>query len=305
MIDEEILTSAVIAKQYVHHAGFAGTARQIVADGYSAVDSMLGALLISRKVDPPRNHKLKLDRTRNLFPDAFAPRVRHGVNSTTYFAGVEWDSIESFYREWLEARYGDFAMSHNDAIQRFHDAGAAVARGIDVLASEAGMTTEAFNQIVLERAFGYEFSAADFAVGEVHERRFAEAERLGEINGSKLGTKFAETSNYCQLAIVSDDAMTQQILKEDTKIGAECAELYEKAIRLVELIDMKRSAELAPSPASDRTELFVHEHAPDFFLSIKFRFHGSKTSESARRFGRVFARGLQAASITAQSPTTD
>jgi hypothetical protein len=41
MIDEDVLASAVIAKQYVHHAGFAGTARQIVAEGYSAVDAIL------------------------------------------------------------------------------------------------------------------------------------------------------------------------------------------------------------------------------------------------------------------------
>jgi hypothetical protein len=295
MIDEDVLASAVLAKQYVHHAGFAGTARQIVAEGYSAVDAILSGLLLSRKIVPPRNHKSKLDRARTLFPNAFSSRVEPRGNSALYSAGVEWDRLESFYREWLAARYGDFTMSHNDAIQRFHDAGAAVARGIEALALEAGVTTEQFDRLVLEKAFGFEFSVADLAVGQIHEKRFAEAERLGEMYGSKLGTKLAETSNFCQLAIVSDDPMTQQILKEDQTIANECADLYEKAIRLVELIDKKRSTELATSHASDGSESFVHEHAPDFFLSIKFRFHGSKTSESARRFGSLIAEALKGA----------
>jgi len=293
MIDEEVLAAAVIAKQHVHHAGFAGTARQIVAEGYSAVDAILSGLLLSRKIEPPRNHKSKLDRARTLFPNAFSSRVEHRGNSAVYSAGVEWDRIESFYREWLAARYSDFGMGHNDAVQRFHDAGAAVARGIETLALEAGETAEHFDRLVLEKAFGFEFSAADLAVGQIHEKRFAEAERRDEMHGSKLGTKLSETSNFCQLAIVSDDPMTKQILKEDPTIADECADLYEKAIRLVELIDKKRSAELAASPESDGSESFVHEHAPDFFLSIKFRFHGSKTSESAGRFGRLFAEALK------------
>lgn len=292
MIDERILVNVVLAKQYVHHAGFSGTVRQVVADGYSAVDAMLSALLLSKAIVPSRNHRTKLQRARKAFPTAFESRItRHGSGST-FAQGVEWDRIESFYQEWLDARYDNFEISHAAAVQRFMDAGAAVGRGIDVLASEAGLSSEEFDRIVLEKAFGYEFSAADEAVGRIDEIRFDQAERAGELYGSRLGTKFAETSNYCQFALVSDDPMTQRILKNDQEIAIRCAKLYEDAIAIVELIDQKRSVELVTEQPDSEDESFIHENAPDFFLAIKFRFHGSKTSESAKRWSSLFARGL-------------
>src|SRR6185437_8472065 len=42
---EDVLLQLALAKQYAHHARFAGTPRQAVADGYSAIDAMLSALL--------------------------------------------------------------------------------------------------------------------------------------------------------------------------------------------------------------------------------------------------------------------
>jgi len=63
---------------------------------------------------------------------------------------------------------------------------------------------------------------------------------------------------------------------DNPTIANECAALDEKAIRLVELIDKKRSVEIATSPTSDGRDSFVHEYAPDFFLSVKFRFQRIK-----------------------------
>jgi hypothetical protein len=78
---------------------------------------------------------------------------------------------------------------------------------------------------------------------------------------------------------------------DNPTIANECAALDEKAIRLVELIDKKRSVEIATSPTSDGRDSFVHEY---FFLSVKFRFHGSKTFESASA-SRLFAVALKGA----------
>jgi hypothetical protein len=52
---EEVLLPLALAKQYAHHARFAGTPRQAVADGYSAVDAMLSALLIHSGQEHSRN----------------------------------------------------------------------------------------------------------------------------------------------------------------------------------------------------------------------------------------------------------
>jgi hypothetical protein len=45
-MNEDVLLRLAIAKQYAHHANFAGTPREAIADGYSAVDAMLSALLV-------------------------------------------------------------------------------------------------------------------------------------------------------------------------------------------------------------------------------------------------------------------
>ena len=88
-MDDEVLLKLSIAEQSLHHANFAGTVRQAVADGYSAIDAALSALLLHDGNDPPRNHKSKFDLARQKYPGAFA----------------DWDNLEAFYHEWLASRY--------------------------------------------------------------------------------------------------------------------------------------------------------------------------------------------------------
>jgi hypothetical protein len=83
----------------------------------------------------------------------------------------------------------------------------------------------------------------------VNERRGEEAERYGEMYGAPLGTRLAETSNYCALAITADDALTQRIIEKDELIAEECSEFYEHFIRLVEHIQ-----EAPPCVDSGRSE---------------------------------------------------
>jgi len=40
-MNEDVLLRLAISKQYAHYSNFAGTPREAVANGYSAVDAML------------------------------------------------------------------------------------------------------------------------------------------------------------------------------------------------------------------------------------------------------------------------
>src|SRR5262245_436176 len=131
---EEVLLRLALAKQYAHHARFAGTPRQAVADGYSAVDAMFSALLIHSGQEPSRNHKTKFEAARKAFPNAFAAEsVRHD-HGWSFAPGADWNSLEAYYDEWLASRYEKFDMDPGVASSRVREANAVVNSGIRFLA---------------------------------------------------------------------------------------------------------------------------------------------------------------------------
>jgi hypothetical protein len=51
-MSKDVVLKLALALQYAYHANFAGTPRQAVADGYSAVDAALSAILAREKSIP-------------------------------------------------------------------------------------------------------------------------------------------------------------------------------------------------------------------------------------------------------------
>ena len=239
-MNEEVLLHLALAKQYAHHARFAGTPRQAVADGYSAVDAMLSALLIHSGQEPPRNHKQKFETAQKAFPQAFASEVIHHEHGTTYSPGADWKSLETYYKEWLASRYEAFNMDAGVASTRVREANAAVNAGIRYLAKAETMNSEALDEAASVRAFGYKYSETSNAVGDVHDILFEQAERYGEEHGSRLGSKLAATTNFCDLDLVAGDQLTQRIILEDKEIAVEAAQLYHAFVQLVDKIEIKR-----------------------------------------------------------------
>lgn len=273
-MDEDILLQLALAKQYAHHARFAGTPRQAVADGYSAVDTMLSALLTYGGQEPPRNHKQKFESARKSFPNAFAAESVQRGNSWTFSPGADWTSLEGYYKQWLASRYEKFDMDPGVASSRVREANAVVNSGIRFLAKAEKMESDALDEAASVRAFGYKYSETSIAVGDVHDILFDQAEQYGEEHGSRLGTKLAATTNYCDLDLVAGDQLTQRIILEDKEIAVDAAQLYHAFVQLVDKIQEKRLERICEGrPIENCTPEQVID-TTDFMVSLKARYHG-------------------------------
>jgi hypothetical protein len=273
-MNDEILLQLALAKQYAHHARFAGTPRQAVADGYSAVDAMLSALLIYGGQEPPRNHKQKFDNARKSFPDAFAAETVQRGNSWTFSPGADWASLEEYYKEWLASRYEKFDMDPGVAASRVREANAAVNSSIRFLAKQQKLDADELDETACVRAFGYRFSETSAAVGDVHDLLFQQAEQFGETHGSRLGTKLAATTNYCDLDLTASDELTQKIILEDLEIAEEAARVYHLFVQLVDKIQEKRLERICEGrPIENCTPEQVID-TTDFMVGLKARYHG-------------------------------
>jgi hypothetical protein len=273
-MNEDILLQLALAKQYAHHARFAGTPRQAVADGYSAVDAMLSALLLYAGQEPPRNHKVKFDTACNSFPNAFAAESVQNGNSWTFSPGADWKSLEGYYKEWLSSRYEKFEMDPGVASGRVREANAVVNSGIRFLAKADKMEADALDEAASVRAFGYKYSETSNAVGDVHDLLFDQAERYGEEHGSRLGTKLAATTNFCDLDLTAGDELTQKIILEDLQIAEDAARVYHLFVQLVDKIQEKRLERICEGrPIENCTPEQIID-TTDFMVGLKARYHG-------------------------------
>jgi hypothetical protein len=274
-MNEDILLQLALAKQYAHHARFAGTPRQAVADGYSAVDAMLSALLLHGGQEPPRNHKQKFDNAQKAFPNAFAAESVQNGNSWTFSPGADWKSLEAYYKEWLSSRYEKFEMDPGVASARVREANATVNSGIRFLAKVEKMEAEALDEAASVRAFGYKYSETSNAVGDVHDILFDEAERYGEEHGgSRLGTKLAATTNFCDLDLTAGDALTQKIILEDLEIAEDAARVYHLFVQLVDKIQDKRLERICEGRPLENCTPDQIIDTTDFMVGLKARYHG-------------------------------
>jgi len=273
-MNDDVLLRLAIAKQYAHHANFAGTPRQAVADGYSAVDAMFSALLVHSGQEPSKNHKQKFDDARKSFPMAFAAEIVSAENSWSFAPGADWASLEEYYKEWLSSRYDKFNMDPGLASARVKEAHAVVSAGIRFLANAEKTDADELDKLVCERAFGYKFSETSDAVSDAHGRLFQEAEELGDIYGSKLGTKLAATTNYCDLDLTAGDALTQQIILEDKEVADDAARVYHLFVELVDKIQTKRMERISGGKPPEECTPEEIIDTFDFMVSLKARYHG-------------------------------
>lgn len=283
---EDVLNSLAIATQFAHHATYAGTQRQAIAEGYSAIDASLSGLLHNASKAPPRNHKAKLDQVKSLLPNVFAEYSEKLKNGGRWVAGVPWIEVEAFYGEWLRARYEKFDVEPSVARERVAQANRAVEAAIRHIATEHGMPVGDLTRQVNQRAFGFEDCALYEALSAAHDHLFDRAERLGEEAGSKLGTKMAAATNFSMLDLIASDELTRDIIKNDEEIAAECASLHVQLCSMIERLRDRR-ADLLSGNGMDRNAS-VNE-STNFMLALRFKYHGEKLSESGDNLGKTIA----------------
>jgi hypothetical protein len=287
-VDGDVLLTLSLAKLYGHHANFAGTPRQAIADGYSAVDAVFTALLRQGGHKQSKNHKHKLDLVREHFPNVFDALVITSGNATVHMPGTDWDSLEEYYGEWLASRYDNFEMSAAMASSRIREALNVINAAIRHIAKKEGMAADDLEKIVSSKSFGFDFLAVAVSVGDAHDRLFAAAETVGEERGSKLGTKFAATTNYSELDVMTGDELTQGIIRDDKEIAEEAARIYHAFVDLIDRIQEKRLHVISGGKDPSKYTPDEIAKAPDFMFSMKVRYHGGTALELGTRwFGRL------------------
>lgn len=287
-MQQDVLNKLAIAEQFSHNAQFAGVARQAVGDGYSSIDALFSALLVNAGEEPPRNHKRKLDRVREIAPGIFDTREERSGNSFSYWGGITWDEIEAFYREWLQSRYETFEMSAGTARLRVETVLSANHFVIRWLADLHRQDWFELVASVGRATYGYYDSAIAESLGRAHDHLFAEAEALGESVGRRLGIKMASTTNFCGADIIAGDEITRRLIEQDQEIADHTVQVYVAFCRLMERVRTKRLEIIV----EDRPSI---EHGPafdlatDFMLSMKAKYHGESLSQTGEAIARSMA----------------
>lgn len=286
-MQEKVLEDLAIATQFVAHASYAGTARQAIADSYSAVDAAFSALLLDRGVDPPRNHKAKLDCVRSLFANLLDGYTEPLKNGARIVGGVAWDDVVEFYRQWLQARYEKFDTTPLMARTRVSEAKSVLDFAIREVALAHGAALADIKAQVDARAFGSSDCPLYEALSMAHDHLFDQAERLGEEAGSKLGTKMAAVTNFSSVDLVAGDELTREIIKTDPDIARECARLHVQLCTMMEKLRNKRQEALEQNHATTPPE--STNQSTNFMFALRFRHHGEELSETGERLAQSLA----------------
>ncbi len=276
---DEVIEKLAIAEQFAHNAQYAGVARQAVADGYSCVDAVFSALLIYAGQEPPRNHKQKLAKVKAKYPNAFEDRTEHYPTGFSFSGGVAWDRIETFYEEWLASRYEKFEMEAGAARQRVAETLRIKDLAMTLISDAEGDSVGNISNRVQVAAFGYQFSEVHMAVSLAHDHLFHEAEVAGEMSGSKLGTKMAAATNFCDADFIGGDEITRKIIEEDDEIAGHAADVFLGFVRLAEEIRKKRLELLSKNPGEPTPE--EANDSTNFMLSLKAKYHGEPLFDTA------------------------
>lgn len=289
---EETIEKLAIAAQFLHSAQFAGTARQAVADSYSAIDSIFSALLLDLDKEPSRNHKQKFNKVKEIMPRIFEERTEKHGEGISHMSGVGWEEIEEHYDNWLVSRYEEFDMRPNVAKVFLSHAHSVLNLSILYLEEKYGDDLEDLEGMINRRAYGYDYSEVNRAVGEAHDRLFHEAEVHGEQIGSKLGTKIGAATNFCDVDFISSDELTQGIIATDPVIADHAARVYIGFVNLAEEIREKRFDLLKAE--SGLEEIEAGNTATEFMLSLKACYHGESMEATADNLvtmlGRLFSK---------------
>lgn len=293
-ISREIILPLTLAKQYCHYASFAGLHRQAIADGYSAIDSVFSALLRLNQIKPPRNHKAKLEKTKAIYPKLLEDITEHFEGDGfwgaghSYFPGCSWSEIEEYYDAWLVARYEEFSGASQQIGKYLSFSEIALDRGIRTIANHFSLEYFELEKFINLKSFGYEYSKVNEAIGDAHMELFDIADQT-----ESLSIKMNATTNFCDLDMLVSDSLSQQIICENTEIAQYCAHLYRGFTELVERMKYERLKKLGLVGIDENTatenDTLKYDAVPDFFLSLRAKYHGMSHQENASKVAMAFA----------------
>ncbi|MGH9369256.1 MAG: hypothetical protein ACRD3M_16465, partial [Thermoanaerobaculia bacterium] len=178
---------------------------------------------------PSHNHWQKLDQVLKIL-NADLPRFR-----------LTKAGLEEYYRAWQRARYSHTEFSPREA-SAFRLMGYRLRDLVlEHLASQTQSSIDAMEEDLHSDLLGDRWLSCDQHVSYVHDKWQSELEAAGERGqGSKLGNKLANPSNFCHVSVLTDDPVTKRILADDAEVGYAIGQLYDSFLRLMQMVQDKR-----------------------------------------------------------------
>jgi hypothetical protein len=266
----EATESLLNALEQLRSCDSQATARGVVIDAYAAVDHCFSALCRDNGESPPRNHKVKLDSVFQRLEEDFRREE------------LDYPMIESLYKQWLSCRYSQVSVEPGNAYVGRSIAHRVYHCTLQRVAVNQGLPAADLEAKLFEQLLGGRSLAYTKNVGMIHEEWQSEAERQGDTgNGGKLGNKIMNPSNFSELAIVTDDPVTREILAQNDQVGQDAAALYNAFLKLVCTIHEHRHAV--------GVEL---NDVPNYIFGIRMRYFGSSVEEIGNSWGQLLAEAL-------------
>lgn len=243
----------------------AGSAQFAITDAYQAVDNIISAALLDRNIEPTKNHQEKLKRF-----------LTH-CTSVLNVANVKEQELRNLLVNWHDARYLGTKMSPNEVLYYLRLVGRLIHAIQDDIATRNNLNIDEFINELYTEVQGGLWQSYDEMTSNIHEMWQQKAELYGESGlGSKLGNKMVNPSNFCDIHVFADDSITKEILAKDQDIGNAIAKFYDDFLKLILLVQLKRS----------NANIKINE-ITNFMLSFRLRYHGQSLDEIAKDWKEI------------------
>lgn len=197
------------------------------------------------------------------------------------YAGLYRDSnttetqVRSFYQKWMDARYNKDSISPRDAIAWIRLAERLTSSIVAKIALGVGTTSDAVEEMILERMIGGTSSLIEERISEANDRMLWQVEMEAEASEhmSRLGAKLFHSSNFCKLDASSGDRTTKGILHSNEHVSAAAVDFYVQFVKLVDSLQMIR--------IENGMKL---DEAINFDLNLRLGYLGMSTTEIYREF---------------------
>lgn len=242
-----------------------GTARDIITDGYSAIDNYLSAFLLQHKRTNGENHKKKLADAMDIIGKDFRNFK------------FERQDLLDFYELWKKCRYSVEKIEPSKAYKYKIIAVSFCDYLLDRIALLVNVDKKIIEEEIYLELQGARSQKYEEVVSHIHELIQDQAEEAADYGfGTRLGNKLMNPSNFSHFSLYSDDDITRKVIEESDDVHKEVALMYKSFMRIINTV------------RKERAELGVSDNEMNnFTLSLKTRFLGETAEETGNWFRQI------------------
>jgi hypothetical protein len=271
-LKSETRVSLLAALSHLIEADAGGTTATVLGDAYQSIDSAMAARILEGGGVPSRNHKVRLG------------EFARGYPSVLLSAGSTPADLEQMYNAWLKARYENFSSPPRD-LRAFVQTATSVFRAVAAdIAQLDQVPVEQLEESMNTELLGTPWATFDEEVARAHDFVQSKLEQRAEAGeGSKLGAKLTNPSNFSRIMLRGDDTATNVAIRESAEVAGAVGKLYMDFLKLIDAIDAARLAS-----GVDRMKV------ADYAISLRLRYH-CEMEAWAQEAGKGLALALEEA----------